>query len=277
MIPQYSDLQYFLKACETLNVSRASERLGLAQSTVSQALQRLEDSVGSKLFIRRKNGLELTRAGETLKLRAEALMDSWKAIVQEAGSLDETPQGHYSIGAHTSVATYTFSKFLPQLLKEHKALRFSLMPSSSGEVLEAVVSSRIDFGFVVNPKPHPDLVIKHLAEDRYTFWRSSPRQNEDVLILNPRVGANDLLFSKSRNKFQFARTIEAESFELIAQLVASGAGVGLLPERVAKLSGLSEVDKTLSVKDSLFLCYRRDRQRGAGSKVIIDAILNTKF
>lgn len=233
--------------------------------------------IGTPLFIRRKNGLELTRAGELLKRRVIGYTDEWKSILDEVRGAELLPKGHYFIGAHTSVASYALPKFLPKLTRDYEMIRISLLHGSSSEILESVISSRIDFGLVINPKRHLDLVIKKLCEDKYTFWKSPQCLNEGVLILNPNVAQNETVISKFETKRQFARRLETSSFEVAAQLIENGTGIGLLPERIARLHSLQIVDKTIFFLDTLCLCFRQDKQKSAGAKAIIEAIVTSKI
>jgi len=61
MLPSAAELEYFLEVANTLNLSRASERLGLSQPSLSLAIKRLELSIGTQLFIRHKQGVTLTQ------------------------------------------------------------------------------------------------------------------------------------------------------------------------------------------------------------------------
>ena len=271
MIPQSVDMQYFLVLAETLNVTRASEKLVMAQSTISQSLKRLEETLGTELFIRRKNGLELTRAGELFRDKAQDLLDSWESLAEATRQMQDTPRGHFTIGAHTSVSLYTLPKILPKLIKENPHLNISLRHESSANILESVISGKIDFGLVINPIKHPDLVIKKICDDRYSFWKSKQCLNPEVLIMNKNVTANDILFKKKGPMFE--RQIHSESFEVIAELAVAGTGVALLPERVAKLFDLTQTHKEHHFEDSLFLCYRKERQQNMGGKTIRNTIV----
>jgi Flp pilus assembly protein TadD len=68
------------------------------------------------------------------------------------------------------VALYSLKHFLPDLLGEFPALELNLQHDLSRRVTEAVVSLRVDIGIVVNPAPHPDLVLRKLCTDEVTFW-----------------------------------------------------------------------------------------------------------
>ena len=69
MVPSAAELEYFLEVSSTLNLSRASERLGISQPSLSLAIKRLEQSVGTELFIRHKHGVTLTQAADCQDVR----------------------------------------------------------------------------------------------------------------------------------------------------------------------------------------------------------------
>lgn len=66
MLASPHDLTYFIELSGTLNFSRASERIGISQPSLSAAIKRLEHAIGTPLFLRGKNGVTLTPAGKRL-------------------------------------------------------------------------------------------------------------------------------------------------------------------------------------------------------------------
>ena len=67
MGPFQKEYDYFLTLCETLNISRASEILGMQQGGLSKPLKKLEKSLGTELFIRKGRGLQITEFGRLLQ------------------------------------------------------------------------------------------------------------------------------------------------------------------------------------------------------------------
>ena len=84
MMPSPHDLSYFIEVSQTLNVSRAAERLGISQPTLSLAIQRLEKNLGANLLIRTKSGVHLTHAGTKLVAQARVLALEWEKIREDA-------------------------------------------------------------------------------------------------------------------------------------------------------------------------------------------------
>jgi DNA-binding transcriptional LysR family regulator len=158
MTPSPHDLKYFREAAATLNMSRASERLGISQPSLSLAIQRIEDSVGDKVFYRSRRGLVLTQAGKQLLTHTNFLLDAWSQVKSKALASSQLIQGRYIIGCHASVALYSLGTFLPKVLHDHPTLEIKLEHDLSRKITESVISSAVDIGIVVNPVKHPDLI-----------------------------------------------------------------------------------------------------------------------
>src|SRR3990167_8816805 len=106
MLPSAAELEYFLEVSSTLNLSRASERLGISQPSLSLAVKRLEQSVGNSLFVRHKQGVTLTQAGKQLVLHARQLLQYWENTKSQALASQQEVQGYFTLGCHATIAIY---------------------------------------------------------------------------------------------------------------------------------------------------------------------------
>lgn len=280
MIPSATELRYFIEVAHTENLSRAAERLGVSQPTLTLAIRRLEDSLGQKVLLRSKTGVKLTKPGLKLLAQARFLLDEWEKIRNSAQDDELELRGAFSLGVHQSVANYTLFKFLPELVRDHLQLEFKLIHGLSRHITEEVISGKVDFGIVVNPVSHPDLVIKNLLTDEVTFWIAEKfKKNWESLplICDPELlQAQSLLKQLQKKGISFARRIESSSLEVITRLVAHGSGVGIIPGRV--VSG-EDGEKIVKVSpqwpifaDRICLIFRADSQRSAASKKIVQSI-----
>lgn len=273
-LPSPSELNYFIEVANTLNLSRAAERLGVSQPALSLAIQRLESSFGVPLLVRTKSGVNLTTGGRKLVTQARSLLHEWERIRSEALKDETEISGRYTVGCHPSVALYSLPSVLPELLRSNPLLEFKLVHDLSRKITEEVISFKVDFGIVVNPVEHPDLVIKQLLKDEVSFWVSPARDvNHDVLICDPELlQTQSLLKQLTKKAGAFKRTMTSSNLEVITELVAAGAGVGILPSRVAsrvKSRGLKPfMADAPKFYDRICLVYRADAQRSKSSRKI---------
>lgn len=267
MMPSPVELSYFVEVASVLNISRASERLGIAQPSLTLALQRLERSVGTPLLIRSKKGVTLTQAGKQLLAHSRNLLQNWQMVKTQALASINEIQGQYTVGCHVSVALYSLPGFLADLLENHPTLEFKLVHDLSRRVTERVVQTQIDIGIVVNPVKHPDLIIRKLYDDEVTFWVGRGqrriqdfRSGEAVLICDPELIQTQNLISKlKKSGFRYRRILASSSLEVITGLTASGAGIGIIPERVAAhgyAKGLVRIPKSPVYRDEICMVYR---------------------
>ncbi len=271
------DIQYFNVISSTLNVTRASEILGVTQPTLSYAIKRLEKELGGDLLIRLKNGVQLTRLGEEFSKQGQIVLFEWQQAQKLVRIQKNIISGKYSIGLHPSVALYALECFLPKLSEQHPKLEFSLKHGLSREITEQVISWKTDFGIVVNPKPHLDLVIKELCKDKVSLFTNGGRKN--TLIFDPNLQQTQVINQKLKKKsITIEKNITSENLEVIAKLTSLGVGIGILPERVAKQhKNLSLLKDSPYFLDRICLIYRKEKQKSIASKTIISSILSAKI
>lgn len=261
MLPSPTDLTYFLEIAAQGNLTRAARRLGVAQPSLSLAMQRLEHSVGTPLIVRTRQGAKLTKAGEHLVVHARDLLNRWEGVKQEAVRAMNDVRGRFVLGCHASVAGYSLPLFLPDLLAKYPHLEIGLTHDLSRNITQKVLHLEIDLGIVVNPLRHPDLVMKPLAQDLVTLFQARGTKNHDVLIFEPSLQQSQHILSKlKRAGFEFTRTIESSSLEVIAHLAEAGTGRAILPTRVAEQHHLQAVKESPSYHDEIFLIYRMEHK-----------------
>ncbi|MAZ48655.1 MAG: LysR family transcriptional regulator [Halobacteriovoraceae bacterium] len=265
------DLKNFITVTETLNVTRASEILGMTQPALSYSLKRLEREFGTELFIRLKNGVQLTKTGEEFYARAKKLILLWedsKKIFKD----DTDSEAEFSIGIHPSVGLYSLDKFLPQIFDIYPGLSFKLVHGLSREMANRVINWEVDFAIVINPIQHPDLVIKELGKDTVTLF--STEEPKPKLIYDPALAQSVFILKNlTKAKIELRGHIHSGSLEVIAKLASQGLGYALLPSRVAaSYPKLKSVANAPKFNDKICLVYRREKHSNSISQEILKAI-----
>lgn len=277
MDPSFAELKYFAEVCHTLNLSRAAERLGISQPSLSLAIKRLEQSVGTALLVRHKQGVSLTQAGKQLMLHARQLLQYWEKTKSTALASWQEVQGYFTLGCNSTIAIYLVSQFLPNLLQKYPKLEVHLKHDISRKITEQVINLSIDIGIVVNPIKHPDLIIRKICQDETTFWTTpqfykSFDFNSDSLVIycDPELTQTQKLLKKLLKNNQ--RIITMNGLEVVAALTAQGNAVGILPERLVKAlypNQLKKIPNMPVYSDEVCLIYRNENRQVAAMQAII--------
>lgn len=274
MIPTPTEIKYFLEVYQTLHISNSAIRLAITQPTLTQALQKLEEKVGTVLFHRTRQGMVPTAAGKTFYQHAQKLFENWNSLSSLISSGGSEIEGKFRIGCHPSVGAYALPPLLKELQTNAPKIELSLHHDFSRKILEKVVSYEVDLGFVINPIKHPDLVLRKLCDDQVTFWKKKglPKTPKQLFADTELTQVQNLLKKTMRTHFSDWKLIETSSLELIRSLTNSGEGVGILPERIAKQSHETLVrygDSMPVFHDELYLVYRKESLSSNAGRMLV--------
>ncbi|MEF3306402.1 LysR family transcriptional regulator [Paenibacillus sp. GYB003] len=232
----------FLAVFREKSFSRAADKLGYVQSTVTAHIRSLEQACGKKLFDRLARGVEPTEAGvEMAKFARQfaSLSDS----LEEAMSRIETPRGTVRLQALESFCVTRLPRFFGSFFAAYPDIRLHLETGFYREVVESVSNGRVDLGIVSQRPQQSDLDFFPLREEKLIvvaspeIGRIHEREGWEGLRGVRVVGfgsrcvyqtyASELL---SAHGLGDGDALEFASLEMIKQTVRSGLGVALLPE-----------------------------------------------
>lgn len=279
-----NELKYFIELAHTLNFSRASERIGISQPSLSLAIKRLEEAIGAELLIRGKNGAHLTQAGKRLYKHAAQLLQLWDTVKSECLASHQEVKGMVSLGCHPSVGLISLPGCIPELIVKYPHLELKFRHDLSRHILEEIINYSVDIGIIVNPVRHPDIVIHKLCEDRVTLWRTKTvnhpgldiRSGKAIILCDPElVQTQSILKKMHKCGYHYGRLITGNNLEVIAQLTAAGTGIGILPGLVAtpfSLNNLEPVPKMPFFKDEIYLVFRHENRNIMAVRAVIEFI-----
>src|SRR5262249_46337865 len=115
----FRELQYFIVTAEKGSLSKAAEALGISQSTISMALQRLGKTFERKLFFRSKNGIEITPFGRVFLERAKELVESWEDLHREVQRSVTEMRASFRIACALSVGQIVLPHVLRSLILKY--------------------------------------------------------------------------------------------------------------------------------------------------------------
>lgn len=144
---------------EAGSLTRAAERLGLAQPALTQTLNRLEREIGVRLFIRSRRGAALTEAGIAIVDDLHASLAHGDAATERARAMGAGHAGRLTVGFVTHAIYEVLPRALRRLRAEHPQVDVVLREMSNAEQVDALEGGRIDIALLhppvsVNAKVH---------------------------------------------------------------------------------------------------------------------------
>lgn len=141
------ELKTFVEVSKTLHFGRAGDNLYVSQSTVSARIKQLEEQLGVTLFLRERNNIHLTQAGEKFLSYAENILTLWNRARFVVGVEDEG-QLPLVIGALPSMWDIFVQKWLEGLFRQSVAHGYFAEVCDHNTIVRRVGEASMDVGFV---------------------------------------------------------------------------------------------------------------------------------
>lgn len=242
-------LRQFIAVAEELNFHRAAERLHMAQPPLSQAIRKLEDTLGLSLFERSNRSIALTPAGTAFLVSARRVLAELGDAIREAQAVASGKAGRLAI-SFVGTAHDLLPAALRRFRAEYPGIELVLREATTAEQLAAITAGEADIGLM----RQPGIMIAQLASEillREPILAALPDDHplagpetvslaalaESDFIGTPRqlgIGFHDQIIGLCRLAGFSPRIVqEARQMQTIASLVASGLGVALIPGSLA--------------------------------------------
>jgi molybdate transport repressor ModE-like protein len=299
-----NQLRYLQAIAASGSMTAAAKALHVSQPTITVAMRTLEERLATTLLLRERSGVRLTRTGEELLRHAREVFAILERAEQRIKGIESDDAGSFVVGCHESLGAYYLPGFMPGFLRTYPRIELSLYNDTSASVHAAVLDGRVDFGIVVNPHPHGDLVLVELFHDAMDLFVAddAPPPSRAVpmpanmpspsdaglamaqrrLVAGPLIYAGrvdqcrDLLGRLAAESLLSDRQLSCGDLEIVKSLAIAGIGVALLPRRVAAYGNegkLRRLHPSLPFfPDTISLVYRADMHRTHASMLVKDAL-----
>ncbi|RSS39681.1 LysR substrate-binding domain-containing protein [Streptomyces sp. WAC08241] len=221
-------LRTFLAVAQTLSFTRAADRLGLRQSTVSQHVRRLEEATGRPLFSRDTHRVELTEDGEAMLGFARTILQAHERAAAFFGGT--RLRGRLRFGASEDFVTTRLPEILESFRREHPEVDLELTVGLSGVLQARLAAGRLD---LILAKRRGTESGGRLVWEDSLIWIGSPglRLEPDrpvPLILYPPPGITRARALEALEAQGRAWRIACTSSSLSANVAAARAGLGVM-------------------------------------------------
>lgn len=243
-----TSLRFFVETARQRSISKAAASLGVVQPALTRRIQLLEESLGARLLMRHRRGVEPNEAGLLVLERAEVILRLVHQLETEIQFQGDEPAGPVAVGFPPSIGILFIGKILSQCAARYPAMKLLLNENYTTAVRGALLSGQIDIGIMSLEAHHPDLVQTPLF--REPMWLVGRPQNWPFAegVLHPSVlqklpllvgSFMRTLLEKhlSREDARLNVVAELDSLSLAKEAVRAGAGFFITP--------ISAVDREL--------------------------------
>lgn len=253
-------LRYFIAAAESGTVSGAALALSISQSSVTEAIRDLEADLGVALFERHPRGLEITQKGHQFLRHAQGILssiaDARQAVVSDSGTLG----GKLHVGVTSLVAGYVLSDILARFRRANPNVEVTALEDNGDYLEHLLIGGELDVAVMVTSALRDRMALQTeiLEVSPYQLWlpNGHPLTGATSVAIEDLVGEPMIMLRLDEIEEATRGLLSAlgarprvafrtRSVEAVRSLVATGAGIALLPELVYRRWSL-EGDRIVS-------------------------------
>lgn len=250
-------LEYVLAVAKYHNFTRAAEEIKISQSSLSQQINKLENELGTSLFVRTTRSVQLTPAGAEFVTHAQRIMSGVseaRRCIQEYVSI---VKGELKLGTLAVIGSYNLPNLVTSFQDNFPGIKLSLMEEQCEELLCMLHASKIDGAFVQITKPNPNFQFYPLVNDKMVVVTShrhplANRVSVDIkelqnekLILTPSTSGHYHDFNNACQAAGFVPNVvlSCSVVKTMLAFVREELGITVLSSKVA----LAERDSSMKV------------------------------
>ena len=274
-------LRYFVAVAEELNFTRAAQRLGTAQPSLSQQIKRLEAHVGVPLLDRTKRHVALTAGGKLFLRESCEILAHVERARQRAVRAQQGKSTELIIGVVPAAEIKILPKLIPLVKRRLPKVRLVFHNLPSAEQKRLLATGALDIGLLRGPLDDPHLTVEDILWERlvaglpakHPLARKktvSIRQlNEIPFIMVSREGSpelHDAVRAFCERSGLYPREVQqADNILGNLNMIRAGIGFALLPDYAASILPKGVVVRMLAWNPSpvvsLVAAHRKGRPK----------------
>ena len=242
------DLQLMLHIVDTGSLTKGAARSAISLQAASERIKKLEQHYRTTLFIRQAKGVKLTLAGQTFMENAQQILRQGQQLEQAMLTFAEGLSSSMTLWCNSSAQSEYLPVLLPRYLVENPNTQIELHEAESKDIIAAIEQGSAQLGLISGFFKSDHLQTLEFAEDPLVLI--CPPQHE--LAAQPAIQPAHILnypFVGLMQYHSLQQSIEAQAklfgckiqyrlrlpnFAAIAQVVANGVGIAIMPKRAAE-------------------------------------------
>lgn len=283
----------FYYVAKNESISRAANELSISQPAISKSVKTLEEQINTNLFIRKRDGVELTEAGETIYKKIKDAIELIISAENDLKSLTNMDSGVINIGASKTILHEFLMPYIKEFHNKYPKVNIRIFTDKTSEVIKKAKMGLVDVIFTNLPYTLPaefeeyKLMELHdclVANESFSYLKNKKISNKDLenlplLILTKgattRIRLDDYC---TENKINLKPEMEFGSNTLIKEFSEAGFGIGMLTrehvEKEIESGELFELDIKLPLKEKYLGMIYDTNNKSLVSKNFIKFIKN---
>jgi LysR family nitrogen assimilation transcriptional regulator len=236
-------LKTLIHVAELGSLSKASDRLHIAQPALSRQIRLLEKELGAYLFERHGRGMEITDVGREVLAHATRIMEEMESIRSSVVGGRSSYRGTVIIGTTPTVAEIVTVPLVRKIRDAHPNLAIRFSSAFSGYLLDWLQRGELELAISYDPQPlHTLRIVPVMMENLLlvgppasglrldTPVPFSRLADQQLVLPSARHGLRSILDSCAREVgIKLKASVEADSFGAMIDLVRNGFGLTALP------------------------------------------------
>lgn len=236
--------RYFEALARHGHFGRAAAVSAISQPALSMQIREFEQSLGIELFERDPRRIRLTGIGAEVALRVRSILDAVEELQNVARLSRSGLVGHLRIGIIPTIGPYLLPRLIPRLTSQYGGVELQIRETVTPRLIQELDAGQLDAAIVALPVSEPSLTETALFTEAFVLVRPPQDAKKPVpdgetlrdmklLLLEEGHCFRDqaLAFCNLQPHLRASRkTLDANSFATLVQMVGAGLGVTLLPE-----------------------------------------------
>ncbi len=292
-----SSYRIFYTVANAGNISKAAKELYISQPAISKSIQKLEESLGCKLFSRSSRGVVLTEEGNLLYGHVRDAFETLTLGEDKLKRSIELGVGHLRIGVSATLCKYMLLPYLKEFIRQNPHISISISCQSTNETLRLLDDNKIDIGLIGKPENLKNIQFYYLDHITDIFVATSDYlshlkqrgigedeilQNSTLMLLDKnnmtRQYIDDYL---QENQITVADSIDISNMDLLIDFAKIGVGVACVIKSFVKQElsngSLIEIPLGIPIHDrEVGFAYKSNLKPSKSLQTFIDFYENYK-
>ena len=234
-------LSYFIRAADAGSFTRAAALLGVSLSTVSRAIDFLEQELGTPLFVRTTRKVTLTTAGEAMRPQAENILKLSETLYSNVrASAGLAPEGTLRVSSSIVIGRVFLQYIILKFRRRYPGVHVELFTADANVDL---ARTGIDIAFKVGNNLPEAAVARHLgsvhsilaASPEYLRRRPMPQEPSELArhdcVINSYFGSKTRLWNSADDSavMDISGGFECNNTLICLDMCLAGQGIAMLP------------------------------------------------